>query len=419
MSDLPSPLRRELLVAFAILLGTALLIAGVSLAVVYPLLRSPWYALGFILGLLGLDLLIVLFFGRRLLQESFVDPVERVVADAQRISAGDYAHRIGPTPAAELEAIRESVNELADRLVTDQSRLAENVKSLDRTNAELVATRDELIQTARLASVGTLASGIAHEVGNPLGALMGFTDLARMRARKGGDDTELLDAIRGEAERIDRVIRTLLEYARGHVGDAARAFEVEGVAERVVELLEAQGRLTNVDVSVHVDEDVPAVFGRPQQLEQVLLNLALNAIDALEEARSPSASIVIGIAAEEGGFIRMPRRRDDDPDAIDYTHRRRVATDFEVGGPDTLHTASRNVLIRVEDNGPGIDAEHLERLFDPFFTTKDPGKGTGLGLAICARLVDGMGGRIHAESPEGAGAVFTIRLPALQPSEVA
>ena len=369
----------------------------------------------FAIGLIAFDLVAIAIFGRHILNRAFVQPVEQMVDDTGRIASGEHEHRIGPMPGAELDAIRVSVNELADRLVAEQRRLVENVKSLDGTNAELVATRSELIQTARLASVGTLASGIAHEVGNPLGALIGFCDLARMQAEREGEDTELLEAIRGEAQRIDRIVRTLLQYARGEGETEAGTVRVHDVLERVLDLLEAQGRLAGVEVRFPKQETVPDIYGYAQQLEQIVLNLMLNALDAMEGTRSPTLHVSVRI--EQGGFTRLPSRRDDDPDVVDYTHRRRVATDQEPTGPDTLFTSRNVVAIAVEDSGPGIDPEHVDRLFDPFFTTKEPGKGTGLGLAICARLADGMGGRIQAEPADGRGARFVVRLPAHHPGD--
>ncbi len=404
------PLRREVLLAFSLLVGAALLISATALVVVFPRLRSPAEDLLFIASLVAVNVVVVVVFGRRFLHRAFVRPVETMVEDTGRIAFGDLHHRISAMPSAELEAIRESVNALADRLVQDQERLAENIRSLDRTNTELVETRDELIRVARLASVGTLASGIAHEVGNPLGALIGFADLEAIRANREGRDTELIDAIRSEAERIDRIVRTLLEFARGRAGTEVGPVDVGHVVEEVLDLLESQGRLNGFDVRYDADPVVPPILGREQQVEQILLNLALNAVDALEGTPRPAIEIELGV--EEGGWSRGPRRRDDDPEAVDYTHRRRVATDDRAEGPDALHTAGQVVVLSVRDNGPGIAADRIDSVFDPFFTTKPPGKGTGMGLAICARLADGMGGRIQVDSPPGEGARFTVRLPA-------
>lgn len=405
-------LRRELLTGLSILVSAAILISAVALVVVFPRLSSPAQDLAFIAGLVAINLVVIIGFGQRLLHRLFVRPVERMVDDAGRIADGDLQHRIGEMPSAELEQIRTSVNALADRLVDDQERLAENVRSLDETNAELVTTRDELIRVARLASVGTLASGIAHEVGNPLGALVGFADLARMRAEREGQDTEMLEAIRVEADRIDRIVRTLLEFGRdrGPEDSKSEPVPVPPIVDKVRDLLDSQGRLADVDLTCEVESDVPPVAGRAQHVEQILLNLALNALDAMEETESPELGIAI--STEPGGYRQGPKRREDDPDSVDYSHLRRVATDGRAAGPDALHTAERIVVLAVRDNGPGIAPEQVSRLFDPFYTTKSPGRGTGMGLAICARLADGMGGRIDLESAPDEGALFKVRLPA-------
>jgi hypothetical protein len=410
----PVTLRRELLDAFAFLILAAVLVTGVSLIAILPLLRNPSEITVVLLLIVLGDLVVVGLFGTRILDVRLMKPVDRLVDDVRRIADGDYEHRVGPVATTEFEVIRDGVNAMADRLVRHQELLADNVDSLDRTNRELVEARDQVVQAARLASVGTLAAGIAHEVGNPLGAIVAFTDVARARARREGGDSEVLDSIREEAERIDRLVRSLLDFAR-HKDQEACPTDPQEVVARVRSLLERQGRLTDVAASwPDPDSRMPDVFMEPGRLEQVLVNLLLNALDAVEGRGGPA--IAVTLETERGAVHALPAKRQDDPPGVNYMHRRRVSKDQAPGGVDPLFTARRVVVIRVRDNGPGIPEEERERVFDPFFTTKEPGKGTGLGLYISARFVEGMGGRLYAAEARHGGAEFVIRLPGLPPA---
>lgn len=294
-------------------------------------------------------------------------------------------------------------------MAPDRELLQKNVASLEHTNRELVEARAEIVRTARLASVGTLAAGIAHEVGNPLGAIIGYVDVARARAARGNANPDLLDDIREEAGRIDRIIKSLLNYARPR--DEEEHSEAPAVViARVRELLEHQGRLAGVETYWDVRPDTPDVVMNTHRLEQVLVNLLLNALDATDGAESRS----IGVRAygDRGEMSGLPTRREDDPPGVNYMHRRRISRDDGGRGVDPVFLAERVAVIEVSDNGPGIPPGDLAQVFDPFFTTKEPGRGTGLGLSICARLVESMGGRIDAENAPMGGARFIIRLPA-------
>jgi two-component system, NtrC family, sensor kinase len=401
-------LRRELLVSLGLLFGISTVVVGLTMAWVLPLANSP-VQLGleiFILTATQLVLLGVL--SGLIVRKSLLDPVDTLVGDVRKIADGDYSHRVEPPNADELRSIMESVNVMADRLIQGQEQLVENVQSLEHTNRELVEARNQVIQAARLVSVGTLAAGIAHEVGNPLGAIMGFVDVAANRAQAKGDDTELVDAIRDEAKRIDRIVRGLLDYARPKY-DELRAYDPGSSIRHVRELLEVQGKLSRVRTEWDLSDDLPMILLHEHHMEQVLVNLLLNGIHALEETKD--AWIGVSAVTEPGPGANLLARREDDHPQVNYLHRRRVAHDDDAEAVATLKTAERIVVVSVCDNGPGLPADVLGRIFDPFFTTKEPGKGTGLGLFISSRLVEGMGGRIEAENRSEGGARFTLRFP--------
>jgi signal transduction histidine kinase len=413
MSSSRITLRRELLVSFSAMLAGAMLIVVLGLVATLPFMESLRYATLVLAGLIAVGLGMLFVVGSVLLRAKLVRPVERMVDDVRLMTEGG-SHRVSPMPNAELQSVRESVNALADRLMRDQALLAENVASLEHTNAELIEARGHVIRAARLASVGTLAAGIAHEVGNPLGAILGYVDVARDRAVKQGQDPALLDAVRDEAWRIDRIVRSLLDYARPWEQDVT-SVSPNAVLERVRELLSVQGKLDRVKHEWHVPENLPKVLTLSTRLEQVLVNLLLNAIDALEGRKD--ALLEIAAWVEPGAASSLPARREDDPRGTDYRHRRRLAGDGEGGFIDPVFTAREVVVIRISDNGAGIPPADLERIFDPFFTTKPQGKGTGLGLAICARLVESMGGRIDASNGQTCGAIFTVRVPGMTEGE--
>jgi C4-dicarboxylate-specific signal transduction histidine kinase len=415
--DRPGPertsVRRELLVSTAILFTAGVLVAVSAVAVTLPLLDSPVRAAIFIGGIVVADLAIILHFLRSLLVRSVFRPLEHIGEHAERIAGGAYDPTIPPEPGEELDRLIRSLNTMAEKFISDQVKLSDNVRSLDRTNQELVATTEELVRAARLASVGTLASGVAHEVGNPLGALMGCLDVLKRRAETGGDMVGPIDSASEEARRIDRIVRSILDFARpSERGEAIDAISVPDVLDRSLSLLDGRGALKGVSVERIVQPGTHLVRARAQHVEQVLLNLLMNALWAMRNGHEPQLRVRIGAEPTLSRSVRA--RRADDPPGVNYTHRRRIPL---LMGRGTAREAmegplgARDVVLRVEDNGPGIPPDLLPRVFDPFFTTKAPGEGTGLGLTITARIVQELGGTVDADNREQGGARFTVRLP--------
>ena len=182
----PFPLRRELLVSFAVLFVAAVLFAVNGVILILPMLTSPGQGTVFVTSLLVVDLFVLFGFGSWMLRRRLVLPLENLTAAVGRIAEGHYEERAAGASSLELMALERGVNAMADRLIRDQDRLARNIESLDRTNADLVEARDQVIRSDRLATVGTLSAGIAHEVGNPLGAILAYVDVARDRAEQVG-----------------------------------------------------------------------------------------------------------------------------------------------------------------------------------------------------------------------------------------
>jgi signal transduction histidine kinase len=209
--------------------------------------------------------------------------------------------------------------------------------------------------------------------------------------------------------RIDRIIRGLLDYARPRQA-APRPLDVNAIVRQVLDLLEAQGRFKEIRLDARLGDPLPAVRADPTQLEQVLVNLMLNASEAVADGGGGSIAISTAQDRHRLPGSRLARRRDDPP-GVDYSHLRRFHRIPGVHPEAVFRNGARLVKIVVQDDGAGIPPDLVERIFEPFFTTKDPGRGTGLGLAVASRLVEGMGGVIQAANLDGGGAAFTVLLP--------
>jgi two-component system, NtrC family, sensor kinase len=257
--------RRELLFSVAVLFAGAVAVALMAVAVTLPFLESPAEGAILIAAIVAADLAVIFLFLRHILRRSVFEPLERIGEHAATIARGAYETRIPGGGGAELEELARNLNTMAERFIEDRETLAENVASLDRTNQDLVATTEEFVRAARMASIGTLAAGLAHEVGNPLGALMGYLDVARRRTGNGGDAAPLLDASLEEARRIDRIVRSVLEFAKEGGGEEGGPPTVpfSDVVDRAVELLEARRAMdageAARDVILEVSDNGPGI----------------------------------------------------------------------------------------------------------------------------------------------------------------
>jgi signal transduction histidine kinase len=403
-------LRRELITAFVLVFTGAFLVASTGVLMLMPRLQSPAQSAIYVLVILILDVAIFAVFGHFLVTRRVLEPIDRLVAGAESIAKGELNARAPSGETREINRLAQALNNMAERLLTDQQKLADNIRSLDDTNQLLTEARNAMVQTEKMASVGRLGAGIAHEVGNPLGAILGYLGLLKRQAE--GADLELIESAEREAQRIDRIVRGLLDYSRPREAHT-HALDVNKVIHETIELVSTQGKFRYITLDLDLVEKAPEVLGDPYQLQQVLVNLMVNAADALEDAPGPRVSITTVVRRHRPARALVARRKDDHP-AIDYSHRRRLHAAPRGLLADPGVTGGQVVEIVVSDNGHGIPNELVDQIFEPFVTTKEIGKGTGLGLAVCSRLIEGMGGIIKADSmPEGGGATFRIVLPAV------
>jgi PAS domain S-box-containing protein len=250
----------------------------------------------------------------------------------------------------------------------DESNKIEGVVLSGRDVTDLKRLEEQLIQAEKLAAMGQMLAGVAHELNNPLTAILGVTEL--VREREGLDDSmkRQLDLTHRQARRAARIVQNLLEFSRP-ASPQKKSIDLNSIIERTLQLHEHSLRRNQVAVDFTPRTDLPPVVGDANQLIQVLLNLITNAEQAIREVR-------------ESGRVQI-----------------------------RLSSSSGNVIITVQDDGVGISPEALPRLFDPFYTTKRPGGGTGLGLSICLSIVREHGGTIHAESLPGGGSAFKVYFP--------
>lgn len=376
-------LRTELLVSLAIVSATALALAVASVLVLYDVLDQR-YAPVYISILVAADVCILVAFVAYHVDKVVLRPLRRAIGTAEAIADGDLARRIDAGDSREMHNLATSVNRMTDRLLEE---------------------RAHLVRAEKLASVGRIAAGVAHEIGNPLGAIQGYVHLLRTRGLGSGSG-DALAGLERECNRIDRIVRGLLDYARPkHRISNGGTVDLNEVARTAIDLLSTQGLLKRIDLRISPAERA-LVPGDRHEVEQVLVNLLLNAVDAMGGTghlevilrRTTRAELLVGGRRATDGDNRAPRA----PNA-------RLGR-WLAGASEDL------VMLIVADSGPGVPAEDADRIFEPFYTTKEPGKGTGLGLAIAARSVENVGGTIWVSRSREGGAAFRTLFPAAAPA---
>ncbi len=251
----------------------------------------------------------------------------------------------------------------------DEAQKIEGVVLSGRDVTDLKRLEEQLIQAEKLAAMGQMLAGVAHELNNPLTAILGVTELVRERPGLDESMKRQLDLTHRQARRAARIVQNLLEFSRP-ASPQKKAIDLSTIIERTLQLHEHSLRRNQVQVDFTPRTDLPPVVGDANQLIQVFLNLISNAEQAIREVR-------------ESGRVQI-----------------------------RLTTAGASVVATVQDDGVGISPEAMPRLFDPFYTTKRPGGGTGLGLSICLSIAREHGGTIQAESLPGGGSAFSVYLPA-------
>jgi len=329
----------------------------------------PGGGLGFSLGFVLLCGSCVALFGWARLRRELVDPIRRVQQGTAAIAAGGFGEQLEGESIREIQDLVQALNAMSTSLEDYRAQTADQVASLEAANDDLRRAQEALVRSEKLAGVGRMAAGLAHEVGNPLSAVLGYVDLLQMGVDDPAAADEMLQRSRLELNRIHRIIQSLLGYARAGSGE----LEVVNIDEIVVGALETvrhQPMFHGVDLVSAVDPTTPVVRIESDKLHQVLVNLLHNSATA-----APSGAVrLIAQLSPEGG-----------------------------------------AEIRCEDDGPGFDPVALERAFEPFFTTKDVGEGTGLGLATCQQVIELAGGSIEMYNLEEQGACVRIRLPFSSP----
>ncbi|MCB9728767.1 MAG: HAMP domain-containing protein [Deltaproteobacteria bacterium] len=313
-------------------------------------------------------LVLAVLLGYILLGRTVIRPVHQLLRIVARVSGGGEP---SPSlaiakPSGELGQLYTAFQKMIDTLSVDRRRIQLQVSELELANREIARTQERLVRTEKLASVGELAAGVAHEIGNPIAVLQGYLEMLADPELPEERRREYLAIMETSVERIGTIIRDLLDFARP-AEDAEPLCDAVAVARAAAKLVGPQKRFKTLELRLRLPAAAVPVAIPAGRLEQVLVNLLLNAADASPE----DAAVELRVVARRG-----------------------------------------QVEITIADEGMGITQTGLNRIFDPFFTTKEPGKGTGLGLAVCHGIAQSYGGSIEVLSTVGKGASFTVVLPA-------
>jgi two-component system NtrC family sensor kinase len=320
-----------------------------------PFVHPQRVAVNVFLLLIALMTIVILLL-LLLMTNVVLKPITQIIAMSRKVIGGDLSARVGIHPAGEMGDLCQAIDQMAHAVEEREQQLK-------------IATSRQIGQSAKLASIGRLAAGIAHEINNPLTGVLTFAHLLRQKPTMDEQSKEDIDVIVRETTRVREIVQGLLNFAR-ESPPQKQSLDINEVLGQTMTLVQSQKEFHKIKVEEKFADGLPYILGDKNQLQQVFLNLSLNACEAMEK----------------GGTLSI-----------------------------TTSAKDRNLIIAFHDTGCGIKEEYMERIFDPFFTTKPVGKGTGLGLSVSYGIIEQHGGSIEVESEEGKGSTFTITLPVESP----
>ncbi len=343
----------------------------------------------FLLFIALLDSFVVIAFSAYFLSKSVISPIRSLEEAAKRISGGVLGRRAAVQDENEIGSLARSFNTMAERLENE-------IKTLERVNKELLTAQEELLRSSTLAAVGSLAAGIAHEIGNPLGAVRGYIDLLRRGGLSKEDERDVMGRTYVEAARIDSIVREFLDISRPPK-TSAEPVDVNAVVDEAIDAFRAHRGpgFAGVEIRTALNRDAPMVLMDAGKLRQVLMNLFVNAAHSMAD-KEGVREITVESREEKRSLHAAPRRRKDDARLQEWA---------------AQEPERRFVSISITDTGSGMSEETARKVFDPFFTTKDVGRGTGLGLFVSQSIIKAYGGEITFTTKEGEGSSFTVSLP--------
>ncbi len=320
---------------------------------------------------LVINLLVFTTIGFTRLVHLVVKPIQRLAKLADSRTELDDTTFLSSDGLGEYTQLSLSLNRLVSRIDGDKKELRQTVESLKEANDELQRNRDEMIRTEKLASIGRLSAGLAHEIGNPLGIIQGYIDLLKEDSLSIEDKKTFSERATKELNRINTLIRNLLDLSRSPVASSVEIIDIHPLLEDLIKTVSVKKNNSPVHYTTKLKALNSTVNIDSNGLRQVFLNCILNSIDAIDET-----------AINEDGQIRIETESTDE-----------------------------QIRVSLKDNGSGIAPENKDAIFDPFFTTKEVGKGTGLGLAVAHNLIKKSGGTIELSSNTNEGTSVLITLP--------
>ncbi len=310
-------------------------------------------------------------------------PIGKLVEATELIAAGDLSQRVSVTADRELGRLAEAFNKMCDSLLQTQKEIESYNQTLEQRIAkrtrELQDAQEQIVQSEKMAAVGQLAAGVAHELNNPLGGILGYAQFGLEKLDRGklepedvADYKRYLADIEQQARRCKMIVKNLLKFSRASTQTEFELFDINTALEETFVFSAHQLNMKNIALVKKLADGLPKCYGNPNLLQQVFTNLLINAMQSMQE----------------GGELQVETWYDPAPE-----------------------WATGQIKIAFRDTGFGIAEENLSKIFEPFFTTKKVGEGTGLGLSVSYGIVKEHGGDIKIDSVVGEGSTFTIILP--------